>query len=212
VAYLIFDIETRQDPALMGSYYTDLDEHAGIPLIAQVPICIGVANVNGDMTLSGVAVRSVAGADPEPLVRHFWEVTEQGSATFVTFNGRGFDFPVLELWALRLRIPIPRYWQNCRDRYRGSRHIDLYDKLTNYGACRLRGGLDALSTIIGAPNKEVDASKMGELWEAGRISEIEDYCKADVLRTYLLFLRYMTMTGALNAARCVDLERKAVLV
>ena len=78
----------------------------------------------------------------------------ENSQTLVTFNGRGFDLPVLETRAMKYGIPLARYFANqeLRQTYRGSRYIDLYhfdlcDFLSNFGAVYRRGSLDLLAKL-----------------------------------------------------------------
>jgi 3'-5' exonuclease len=122
----------------------------------------------------------------------------------VSFNGRRFDLPVLELAALRYGISAPMYFsENSSSRSRGgsSRHFDLYDFLTNFGAAGLRGGMDLLLKMIGMPGKtELDGSMVQGYFESGRLDDIHRYCRADVIQTYFLFLRVELMRGHIDEA------------
>ena len=133
----------------------------------------------------------------EALIRTFWERLERFSGSLVSFNGRSFDLPVLEMHALKYGCRIPRYF-NGKARYRFSDegHYDLYDFLTNYGVQRLKGGFNALAKMIGLPGKtDIDGSMVQQLWEDGRLEDIHRYCRNDVIQTYFLFLRVELMRG-----------------
>jgi 3'-5' exonuclease len=145
-------------------------------------------------------------------VREFWERVERFSGCLVTFNGRQFDLPVLELQALRYGIAAPRYFSDGsvqRRRY-SDKHYDLLEFLTNYGASRVRGGFDLLMRMMGLPAKgTIDGSQVQRLWEEGKLDEIHSYCRRDVLQTYRLFLRVELVRGRLERARCDELIQAA---
>jgi 3'-5' exonuclease len=120
----------------------------------------------------------------------------------VTFNGRAFDLPVLELQALRYACQAPRYFNGKyghRYRYSEEKHYDLFEFLSNAGAYRIRGGFNLLARLIGLPGKTwVDGSMIQGLWEAGQLHTIHAYCYQDVIQTYGLFLRLELMRGRLS--------------
>ena len=139
------------------------------------------------------------------MVSKFWQ-TFEGAQTLVTFNGRGFDLPVLETQALKHGLSLPRYFATgeSRSTYRGSRyadayHIDLCDFLSNFGAAYRRNSLDLLAKMIGLPGKYTIAGEDVEyLYRQGRQKEINQYCMTDVLQTYLLFLRVELLRGKIS--------------
>jgi predicted PolB exonuclease-like 3'-5' exonuclease len=124
----------------------------------------------------------------------------------VTFNGRGFDLPLLELCAFRYGLPIPdwyaedkRNFDQPRYRYNMAGHFDLHEWLTNSGASRFQGGLSLAANLIGKPGKQDVAGYMvQDLWDAGRAADIHDYCRGDVLDTYFIFLRSRVLAGELS--------------
>src|SRR6202035_3449586 len=99
---------------------------------------------------------ALGGYSEEALGREFWARAERFAGCLVTFNGRRFDFPVLELAALRYGIAAPTHFAegsgSARARYSSERHLDLFDYLTNFGASGgIRGGMDPLLKMIGLP-------------------------------------------------------------
>src|SRR5262249_31957487 len=122
-----------------------------LPLAFHVPIAIVVGMVDDERVLTRVDVLGAGGGEAA-MVCEFWDRLERFTGTLVSFNGRRFDLPVLELAALRHGCVIPRYF---RSGYRDSdeAHYDLYDFLTNAGAYSLRGGFDLLTQLIGLPGK-----------------------------------------------------------
>ena len=116
----------------------------------------------------------------------------------MTYNGRTFDLPLLELAAFRHGVQAGDYFHRSRDRYRGNQ-IDLFDWMSNFGACRHVGGLNLLAKMLGRPGKmNVAGDKVYEMYRAGRVREINDYCMWDTLDTYFVFLRTRVMTGELS--------------
>jgi predicted PolB exonuclease-like 3'-5' exonuclease len=221
--FAIFDIETRVDKRLLNqalcageglsdeeafqSFREQLHARGGsdfFPLTLHIPISIAIGEVGPDHVLRSVESLALDGYSEEALVRQFWARAERFAGCLVTFNGRRFDFPVLELAALRYGIAAPVHFAegagSARTRYSSERHLDLFDYLTNFGASgALRGGMDLLLKMIGLPGKmEVDGSQVQELYEQGRLEEIHRYCRNDVVQTYFLFLRVELMRGRID--------------
>jgi predicted PolB exonuclease-like 3'-5' exonuclease len=120
----------------------------------------------------------------------------------VGFNSSSFDLPVLRYRALALSVTAPElHRSNGRDYwYRfGRDHIDLCDVLSNFGASA-RPSLNEMAALCGIPQKldGIDGSLVESFVNSGRIEEVANYCEADVLSTYLLFLRYMLVVGELS--------------
>jgi predicted PolB exonuclease-like 3'-5' exonuclease len=94
-------------------------------------------------------------------------------------------------------------WNNYISRYH-QRHLDLMDLLAMYQP-RANAPLDELAKLMGLPGKlGMDGSAVWGAWLAGRIDDIRDYCETDVVNTYLVYLRFQQMRGAMTAD-----ERKA---
>jgi predicted PolB exonuclease-like 3'-5' exonuclease len=214
--FAILDIETRVDKRLLRDAlyrgqqldeeqaYLRLREESGggfFPTSLHVPISIAVGNVNDDYVLEAVENLADTQNSELEMVQAFWRRAELFTGCLVTFNGRGFDLPVLELQALRHGIPAPVHFAR-RQRWSNEHHLDLQDFLTNRGDFRIRGGLDLLLKSIGWPGKvDVDGARVQELYEAGRLDEIHRYCRGDVIQTYFLFLRVQLMRGKIDPER-----------
>lgn len=142
------------------------------------------------------------------LIRRFFDGLERFSPTLVSWNGSGFDLPVLHYRALLHGVAAPRYWEtgehnqefrwnNYINRYH-NRHTDLMDVLSGYQS-RACAPLHELAVMLGFPGKlDLDGSGVWERHQAGRIAEIRDYCETDVLNTYLIYARYELMRGHLT--------------
>src|SRR5829696_1768187 len=178
-----------------------------IPVTFHVPVGVCVLRVGPDLTLLGLKCLDAPQFRPREIVNQFWFSATHYKAKLVTFNGRGFDLPLLELAAFRYGISARDHYL-ARDRYRGP--IDLMDWFTNFGACRLAGGLDLLAKLLGKPGKmEVSGEQVYEMYLDGKIQEINDYCLCDTLDTYFVFLRTRIMTGDISPDQEADLVHQA---
>jgi len=214
--YTIVDIETRIEKNLVRDVYFPhehlsaeeayyrfqqrLRQEQGndfFPLSFHVPISIAIGQVNEERILTAVETVDEDDSSEEGIVRSFWSRLERFPGTLVTFNGRNFDLPVLELQALKYGCSAPRYFAGKhRNRYAEEGHYDLYDFLTNYGVHRLRGGFNVVAKLISLPGKtEIDGSMVQQLWQEKRLPDIHRYCRQDVIQTYFLFLRIELMRG-----------------
>jgi len=176
-------------------------------------------------TRDGFKVWSLGEPDSteEELVRRFFDGIERLAPTLVSWNGAGFDLPVLNYRALRHRVQAARYWEmgeedqafrfnNYINRFHW-RHIDLMDVIGNYQG-RGRVGLDSMAQLLGFPGKLGMTGR--DVWEAhlaGRSADIRHYCETDVINTYLVYLRFELLRGRLSHEehdREVDLVRTAL--
>jgi predicted PolB exonuclease-like 3'-5' exonuclease len=221
MAFAVFDVETRVDKHLLNQVYFDgqglsdseaFDRYREdlrrrrdsdfFPITLHLPISIAIGNVDDNYVLNAVETLALGDYSEETLVREFWTRAERFAGTLVTFNGRRFDIPVLELAALRHGIAAPVHFGDeslARNRHSAARHFDLFDYLTNFGAVSLAGGMNLLLKMIGMPGKSgVDGSMVQEYFETGRLQEIHRYCRNDVVQTYFLFLRVALLRGEID--------------
>jgi 3'-5' exonuclease len=158
----------------------------------------------------GFRVRSLGSLeDAEPkLVNDFFRIIDKYTPQLVSWNGGGFDLPVLHYRAMINGVVASRYWEmgeddrefkwnNYLSRYH-TRHLDLMDLLALYTG-RANAPLDDLAKLCGFPGKlGVDGSQVWTLHQEGRLNEIRDYCETDVANTYLVYCRYLLMRGAMT--------------
>ncbi|MDO5579710.1 MAG: 3'-5' exonuclease [Planctomycetia bacterium] len=224
VRFLVFDIESVADPKLVANvrfpheeidennalrqYRDELMEKKGsdfVPYTFQIPISLALAKVRGDYSLIDIKVLDNG---PENICRTFWNGwLHYQKPTLITFNGRGFDIPLLELTAFRFGIPIPewlawgaRSYDQPRYRYNYNKHFDLCDFLTNNGAVQFTGGLNLASKIIQKPGKiDTKGDMVQDIYDEGNLEQIHQYCRCDVLDTYFVFLRLMLLNGQISA-------------
>ncbi|MDX1454165.1 MAG: 3'-5' exonuclease [Gammaproteobacteria bacterium] len=144
------------------------------------------------------------------LVTRFFDGIDRFTPDLVSWNGSGFDLPVLHYRAMVHGIAAPRYWEvgdedrdfkwnNYQSRFHW-RHLDLMDVLAGF-QMRANAKLDQVAMLCGFPGKlGMDGSKVMDTWLGGDLQAIRDYCETDVLNTYLVYLRFERMRGKLSSA------------
>ena len=148
--------------------------------------------------------------DEESIIRHFFRFVEEKNPKLVSFNGRGFDMPMLLIRAMKYNISFPAWfdqnnpmlnkskWENYRQRFAEHFHMDLLDSMGSFGAVR-NLKLDTLCTMAGIPGKyDVSGDQVLELYYEGKLDLIKEYCQSDVLNTYWLYLKYELLRGDLT--------------
>lgn len=147
--------------------------------------------------------------EPEFLART-WD--RLAGAAVVTFHGKGFDVPVLELRSLKHSVPMPGGLA-ARRAAAVAEHLDMKELLTGHGAASA-APLDLYAKLVGLPGKEdVAGGDVQALYAAGALERIAAYCMTDVVQTFLLFLRFRLVEGALSAdgyAESAALAREAL--
>lgn len=233
ITHLIFDVESVADGELVAkirypgqnytpsqaieTYQDELMETRGttfIPHTFQLPVAVVVAKVTADHRLLDVVSLDEPEFRPHVITQHFWRGWEAYKyPTWVTFNGRSFDVPLMELAAYRFGISLPKWfrgdgYKSPRNRYNTTAHLDLQDVLTNFGAARCNGGLNLVSQMLGKPGKmDLTGDQVQQQFDEGKKSAISDYCRCDVLDTYFVFLRTRVLTGHLTLDE--EIERTA---
>ncbi len=229
VRYFVFDIESVADGSLVSKlrypgeqlpareavqrYRRELmEQHQSdfIPYTFQVPISVVIGKVSDDFRLLDLVALDEPRYRPHVITENFWRGWDAyRRPTLVTFNGRTFDIPLLELAAFRYGLSLPGWfdmqskaYDQRRNRYNLASHLDLHDVLTNFGATRFNGGLNLAANLLGKPGKmDVQGHMVQDLFDAGKLAAITDYCRCDVLDTYFVFLRACVMLGQLPLAR-----------
>ncbi len=237
VKYLVFDIESVADAELVAKlvypgeglepieavrrYRAELMEEKGtdfIPYTYQMPVSVAIGKVGADFQLLDLVVLDAPRFRPHVICENFWRGWRAyGHPVFVTFNGRGFDVPLMELSAFRFGLSLDdwfpkhaRSYEQPRNRYNHDYHLDLCDLLTNYGATRFTGGLNLAANLLGKPGKmEVQGDMVQDMYVQGKIELINQYCRCDVLDTYFVFLRTRVLVGEISLQREQELVDQA---
>lgn len=147
-------------------------------------------------------------SDEQELIQRFYSGIDKNIPTLVSWNGCGFDLPVLHYRALLHGISAPTYWEsgdnqqsfrwnNYLSRFH-ARHLDLMDVIAGYQN-KAFAPLDEIATMLGFPGKM--GMSGAHVWGAylnGELKNIRDYCETDVLNTYCVYLRFELMRGMIN--------------
>lgn len=223
--YLVFDIETVPDVSsarrtreewrelsdgdVANALFALRREETGhdfLRLHLQRVVAISAVFRQGDQ-LAVWSLGDESSSEGE-LIQKFFDLIDRHTPTLVSWNGGGFDLPVLHYRAMLNSVAAARYWDTGRDdqafkwnNYLGryhERHTDLMDLLSLYQA-RACVPLDDLASMLGFPGKMgMSGAKVWGAFQSGAIKSIRDYCETDVLNTWLVFLRFQLMRGHLS--------------
>jgi 3'-5' exonuclease len=186
--------------------------HDFLPLHLHRVVAIACALREGD-TFRCWSLGAPEG-DEADLIGRFFDGIDKYTPQLVSWNGGGFDLPVLHYRSLVHGVCAPRYWDMGEDdrefkfnnyisRYH-SRHTDLMDVLSMYQP-RAAAPLDELAQLLGFPGKlGMDGSRVWDAYLAGGIEEIRNYCETDAVNTYLVFQRFQLLRGACQPQKYGD--------
>jgi predicted PolB exonuclease-like 3'-5' exonuclease len=239
VNFLVFDIETVPDVALgrrlhgleglpdaavAAAMFARRRQQAGtefLPHEQQRVVAISCVFRSGEQ----LRVWSLGDLDSseQELLERFFDGIERYTPDLISWNGGGFDLPVLHYRALAAGIQAPRYWETGEEdpafrwnNYLGrfhARHTDLMDVLSGYQA-RARASLEDVTQLLGLPGKlGFSGARVWDAWRAGDLLGIRRYCETDVLNTWLVFLRFQMLRGRLSsAAHAAEVARVKTLL
>ncbi len=181
--------------------------HDFLPLHLHRVIAISCALSDGD-SFRVWSIGTASESEGE-IIQRFFDGIEKYTPQLVSWNGAGFDLPVLHYRGLIHAVRAPRYWDtgdedrdfrynNYISRYH-MRHCDVMDLLALYQN-RAVAPLDEIAQLLGLPGKlGMDGSQVWSAYQAGNLAVIRNYCETDVVNTYLVFLRFQAMRGALTS-------------
>ncbi len=205
----IFGLETMNDAEIWAAMKTLRLARKGndfMPAHLQRVVAISVALRHGD----SFQCWSIGepGAGEGELIQRFYDGIDKYRPILVSWNGGGFDLPVLNYRALIHGCSAPRYWDtghldrdtkwdNYLARYQ-FRHTDLMDVLALYSG-RQNAPLNEIALLLGLPGKlGMDGAKVFDAYQAGDLAGIRAYCETDVLNTWLVYLRFERLRGRLT--------------
>jgi 3'-5' exonuclease len=223
---LVFDIESIPDVAGLralsnaSAEHTDAQVYAAwaaerkaanksdfMPLHLQRVLCISAVFRNAD----GLKIHSFVDRDDASegkVIQQFFNTVEKHAPQLVSWNGGGFDLPVLHYRGLKHGVVADKYWDlgdddrefkwnNYISRYH-MRHLDLMDLLAMYQP-KNNAPLDAMAKLCGFPGKlGMDGSQVYLQYLDGKVDDIRKYCETDVMNTYLVYLRFQKMRAGLT--------------
>jgi predicted PolB exonuclease-like 3'-5' exonuclease len=150
------------------------------------------------------------GAGEAKVIQSFFHSIEKHAPQLVSWNGGGFDLPVLHYRGLKHGMVADKYWDlgeddrefkwnNYISRYH-MRHLDLMDLLALYQP-RNNAPLDVMAKLCGFPGKlGMDGAAVYPAYLGGGTDGVRRYCETDVMNTYLLYCRFQKMRGGLTDA------------
>ena len=222
---LAFDIETVPDCAGIRRLH-DLPQELPDPEVAEIAFQRRRTQTGNDFLpphlqrviviscvlreAEGVQVFTIGEPerDESATIQKFFDGIEKLTPQLVSWNGGGFDLPVLQARGLIHGVVAPQYWElgdedrefrynNYISRYH-TRHIDLMDLMAQYQP-RNYAPLDEVAQLAGLPGKiGLSGARVWQEYRDGGIGRIRDYCEADCANTYLLWLRFQRMRGVLT--------------
>ncbi len=220
----LYDLEGLSDDDVGTAMMFKRQQATGsefLPLHQQRIVAISVALRSGD----SFRVWSLGDkeSDEAEIVRRFFDGIDRYTPDLVSWNGGGFDLPVLHYRAMKHGIQAPTYWEhgdnNREFRYNNYqsrfhwRHVDLMDVISGF-QMRGRASLDQMALLLGFPGKlGMSGDKVWQCWLDGGIDDIRNYCETDVLNTYLVYLKFEHMRGNLDdkgLAREFDIVRSTL--
>ncbi len=223
---VIFDLETVPDPDVpfesapkMVSYQEVYVPHGPDTVFARneerllydarpfpPPPCHKIA-VIGYAAFDGYTIthlRCSGGDSEEELLSKFLPYAFAPKSRLVSWNGRGFDVPVLVVRGMKYGLDLSEYYKSRNRAYRYAHpdcidgHVDLMDRLTDFGAGP-RVKLEQVAKMIGLPGKPegTDGSKVEDMISSGRLNDVRAYCVTDVFQLAVMWLRWELVRGAL---------------
>jgi predicted PolB exonuclease-like 3'-5' exonuclease len=195
-SHLVVDIETVLD-AELPIIQTGETERLPAPPHHKI-VAIGALLLDPVYEVKRLGIVSES-KDEAGMLSDFSKLLEERRPTVVTFNGRGFDMPVIATRCLRYGIPLRHYYRasDVRYRYTAEGHLDLMDYIADFGAAK-PARLDVIAKLCGMPGKVgIEGKDVGPLVHAGRIDEVRKYCLCDVVQTAGVFMRLQLVRGEL---------------
>ena len=236
---LVFDIETIADIDGARRIYPQLAElndadtlsaltairiseagHDFMRLPLQRIVCISALYIkDGQFSLFSLTADKFS--EKEILAKFFRAFNDvEKLPQLISWNGSGFDIPVLIYRAMQYDLAAPWLFEegeriknmrfnNYVNRFQ-TRHLDLMDRFSQYGASR-REGMDVVASLYGLPGKtDVDGSMVGALVAADDWQTLSVYCESDVMNTWLIYLRWLRLTCKLSSPSFAHWQQQSV--
>lgn len=181
---------------------------AFLPVNFHKVVCISA--VIADEFGKFVRVSTMKMDNEKDAISQFLTFIDTKKPRLVSFNGKGFDLPMLMVRAMRYNLSCKAYfdnsnkWENYKSRYDGKFHLDLLDHISEFRAVSgLK--LDNLCVSLNLPGKfDIHGDQVLELYYNEEFDKISQYCQSDVLNTYLLFLKYELLRANISLSEYVN--------
>lgn len=207
----LYDLDGLSDADVAAAMFRLRREKTGndfLPTHLQKVVAISAVYRNTQQDKFAVWTLGEEGSSEKEVVQNFFDGIDKHTPTLVTWNGSGFDLPVLHYRGLLNGVQAARYWDLGEDdnnfkwnNYIGRfhlRHTDLMDVLAGYSP-RAFAPLDDIALLLGLPGKMgMSGAKVWDNYLDGQIKAIRDYCETDALNTYLVYLHWLFVRGHLT--------------
>lgn len=174
-----------------------------VAAISYVHLTREIGEGGSELVVKRIATGGTAESSEEEMLAGFFRIIETRAPQLVSFNGRGFDMPVLKYRAMVHGLSCPRWfkegdkWNNYESRYANNYHLDLLEVLSDFGASA-RCSMHEVATSFGIPGKlDTAGDDVRGMFEDGKIDAIRNYCETDVCTTALIMFRWMLFKGEL---------------
>jgi predicted PolB exonuclease-like 3'-5' exonuclease len=144
--------------------------------------------------------------DEQRLLSKFWRYFAERAPRVITWNGKGFDLPVLRTRAMIYGISAHSWyqrgtkWDNYTQRFAPDWHCDLMEQLSDYKACKSMS-LDDVAIALGLPGKiGGHGSEVEAMVGQGEIDNVRAYCEGDCLNLFVLYVRWALLSGRIGPA------------
>ncbi|MFT5656943.1 MAG: putative PolB exonuclease-like 3'-5' exonuclease [Gammaproteobacteria bacterium] len=149
-----------------------------------------------------------AESDEQDLLQRFYSGLARYTPRLVSWNGRGFDLPVIHYRSLIYPINAGQYWDTGdkdssfhSNNYQGKyhdRHTDLMEVLAGFQPSA-HVHLNDIACLCGFPTQvEMGSDEIWSRYQADGLSDIRHYCEARVLNTYLVYLNHQRNRGSID--------------
>jgi DNA polymerase elongation subunit (family B) len=195
--------ESEGDEALYNLKLEEVKNGLGLSSLTGEIVAIGILDV--DTNKGAVYYQDKDASAPESeqdgikfgpmseeaMLNRFWTLATQCDE-FISFNGRGFDAPWLNMRSAKYKIKPTRDLMEGRFLYqqKNCRHVDLQEQLSYYGAVQRKGNLHLWCRLfdIKSPKAEgVNGDEVTQMFNDGKCLEIARYNVADLRATRELF-------------------------
>jgi len=209
---IVWDLETVPDIkgfAAANNLTGETDDQVREAIGSKFPkhiyhsiVCIGalVAHSEADCwVVDALGAPHVGERSETQLISAFVAKIHELRPKLISFNGNGFDLPVLRYRAMIHELAAPGLSSRSYFKRYTEDAFDLCDVLSSFSP-QAKVSLDELSKIMSLPGKPSDISggEVERYYLDGRIAEIADYCRSDVVNTYRLWLRHELFRGSIS--------------
>ena len=200
-AELMFNIRRQENKGNSDLLRYPLHKIVAISLILETPDTLKIWSLGNDGDSNE--------QQEAELIQRFFDGIKRYSPILVSWNGSGFDLPVLHYRSLLWGVSAQHYWEsgdtkqsfkwnNYLNRYH-SRHTDLMDVLSGYMS-QAKAPLQDIALLLGLPGKlGMSGNQVWDYYKKNELEAICNYCEIDVLNTYLIYLRYQLISGQVSA-------------